>query len=186
MKKIVLKYGLIAGGIITVLMIVVMVPFWDTTHDFEGGEVAGYASMILALSTVFFGVKAYRDQERGGQIGFWKAVQVGLAITVVASIIYVIVWKIYSSIAFPDFMDKYVAHMEESMKKSGASAAEILKQKEEMLGWKELMKNPLVEMGMVFMEIFPVGLLMSLIAGAFLRKKKTNSDPANSAAAIIA
>jgi len=55
----------------------------------------GYLTMLLALSTIFFGVKRYRDTEGGGVIKFVPALMLGLGIAVVASFIYVMVWEVY-------------------------------------------------------------------------------------------
>jgi len=41
-----------------------------------------------------------------------------------------------------------------------------------MENFRELYKNPLVKIGITFLEIFPVGLLISLIS-AFLLKRKS-------------
>ena len=49
----------------------------------------GYTGMVLAFLMVYFGVRSYRDNVAGGQIGFGRAFVVGLAITFVASACYV-------------------------------------------------------------------------------------------------
>ena len=38
--------------------------------------------------------------------------------------------------------------------------------------YKEMYKNPVIRFGMTLMEIAPVGIIMSLIPAALLRKKK--------------
>lgn len=43
-------------------------------------------------------------------------------------------------------------------------------------------RNPLYNAGMTFMEIFPVGLVVSLVSAAFLRKKATAAMEAATAA----
>ena len=53
MNKIVLIYGLIGGLIISVLM---WLTLGSGQHDFENGELIGYTTMVVALSTIFFGV----------------------------------------------------------------------------------------------------------------------------------
>ena len=87
MRKIVLTFGLIAGGILS-LMMLLTIPFMDQI-GFERGEVIGYTTMVLAFLMIFFGVKSYRDNVAGGTVSFGRAFLVGLLITAVASVCYV-------------------------------------------------------------------------------------------------
>ena len=70
----------------------------------------------------------------------------------------------------------------EKMRAGGASAAEIAKQEVAMARFKELYKNPLFNIGITFMEIFPVGLLVTLVSAGILRKRPDQTSPATAAA----
>ena len=70
MKKIVFTFGIIAG-VICGGMFFIMAPA-DGQFDFENGQLYGYISMIIALSTIFFAVKQYRDKYSDGTIKFGK------------------------------------------------------------------------------------------------------------------
>ena len=63
------------------------------TEEPVAGMLLGYLTMIVALTAVFLGVKAYRDKVLGGVIRFLPALGVGLGISAVASIMYVIAWE---------------------------------------------------------------------------------------------
>jgi len=43
--------------------------------------ILGYTSIVLSFLLVFFGIRAYRDNEAGGHISFGKAFGVGICIT---------------------------------------------------------------------------------------------------------
>lgn len=173
MKKIVLRYGLIAGAIIVLFMTTSMSLMGKELH-YKIGEVFGYASMIIALSTIFVGIRKYRDEELGGFISFGKAFQVGLFITLVASALYVTGWMIYSATGTgQEFMANYLDATIAQLRQSGISEAEVDQKVAEMEAFMEMYKNPIVKIGMTFLEIFPVGLIISLIAAALLRKSKT-------------
>lgn len=170
MKKIVLTYGPIAG-LVVVLLMSLFLAIAGKEHDFQLGEILGYTSMILALSTIFIGVRKYRDDELGGTISFGKAFQVGLLITLVASAIYVAAWMSYSAGGgAEDMMNAYLEQTVAKMKESGATEAEIAAKVTEMEQFQEMYQNPIVKIGVTFLEIFPVGLIISLIAAALLRK----------------
>jgi hypothetical protein len=170
MKKVVITFGLLSGVILTLMMLGSMSLKQDQT-DFKLAEVVGYVSMIVSLSMAFFGIRSYRDNYLQGNINFGKAFQVGLYITLIASAIYVTGWMIYSHYT-PELMNEYFKHSIEEVKNSGATAAEVQAKINEMKKYQEMYKNPLVKIGFTFLEIFPVGLLISLLCAAFLKKNK--------------
>lgn len=182
MKKIVLTFGLISGAILAA-MIVLMVPSWGK-GDFDKGEIVGYSTMVLAFLLVFFGIRTYREDIGGGVITFGKAFQVGICITLISCAVYVISWEIVFFNFIPDFADKYAAHLIEKMRKEGATDVLIAETAKKMAEFKELYKNPLINAGMTFLEAFPIGLIVTLLSAAFLRKKTTPGAP--SAATAIA
>jgi len=170
MQKLILKFGLIAGSIVSAFMLI-SISFIGDLIDFGTGEILGYISMIAALSAVFIGIKSYRDKELNGTIGFAKAFQVGLLITLVASLIYVISWVIYINTSDSDFINDYKAYMIAELEKS-AESQEVMEQKlAEIESATEMYQNPIAQIAITFLEIFPVGLLVSLIAAALLQKK---------------
>ena len=173
MRKIVLTFGLIAGAILSVMMLVT-IPFQDQI-GFDKGAVIGYSTMVLAFLMVFFGVKSYRDNVAGGSVTFGRAFLVGILITLVASVCYLATWQvIYYKIA-PDFMDKYSAYAMEQAKASGATEVQIATQKKDMDEFMEMYKNPVVNIAFTFIEPLPVGIVFTLVsAGVLSRKKRIN------------
>jgi hypothetical protein len=173
MRKIVLTFGLIAGAMLSAMMLMTL-PFLDQI-GFDKGEVIGYTTMVLAFLMVYFGVRSYRDDVAGGSVTFGRAFLVGLLITFVASACYVATWQmIYHKVA-PDFVEKYAAHAVQKAKKSGASEAQIAAQQKEMNEFKEMYKNPFINIGITFLEPLPVGLLFTLVtAGVLSRKRRAN------------
>jgi len=173
MKKIILVCGLIAGLIVSVIMVIAMAIGYN--GNFDNSMLVGYASMVLAFSLVFVGIKSYRDKHNGGIISFGKAFRIGLLITLIASSMYVMVWLIDYYFFIPDFGDKYAAHMMAKLKAGGGSQAEIEKLAKEMAGFAGLYKNPLFNALITYSEIIPVGLLVTLISALILKRKTTAS-----------
>jgi len=185
MRKTVFTYGLIAGGIITAFMAVgIPICMNATAKDFATSELIGYTSMVLSFVAVFLGIRSYRENAGGGTITFGRAFKVGILISLVASAIYVISWEIIYFNFVPDFADKFAAITIDKLRADGASATEIVAAEKKMAEFKRLYANPLFNVGMTFMEIFPVGLIMTLVSAAILRKKPT--PPAGAAATAVA
>ncbi|MEP6922560.1 MAG: DUF4199 domain-containing protein [bacterium] len=169
MKKTVLTFGLISGAIMAAMMFATL-PFLDKI-GFDKGYIVGYTTMILAFMLVFFGIRSYRENVGDGRITFSRAFAVGILITVVACVCYVIAWEILYFNFIPDFVDKYASYMIEKAKASGASQQAIDAQVLQMKNFKDMYANPFLNAAMTFIEPFPVGLLVTLISAAILRKK---------------
>jgi len=175
MKRTVLVFGLISGAIMSSLMLVVTMPLTDRI-GFDKAEILGYTTMIASFLMIYFGVRSYRDNLAGGTITFTRALGLGLLITVVACVCYVVTWEVmYFGFGFwRDFMDKYAAYMVEHAKAAGASAQEVELQLKQMQTYKEMYENPLFNIAMTFVEPVPVGFLISFISAGLLRKKVTS------------
>ena len=97
----------------------------DAGIEGMGGYLRGYIIMLVALSMVFVGIKHYRDRNLGGFIKFGTAFLLGLVITTVASILYVIGWEIASSVSNFDFAKAWADSMVAGARARGAAPAEI-------------------------------------------------------------
>jgi hypothetical protein len=169
MKKLVLVYGIISGLIVAGMM-AFSTGYFCAKGDFEGGMIYGYSAMIIAFAMIFVGVKSFRDKHNGGTINFGKAFKIGLFISLIASTIYVISWLITYYCFMPDFMDKYVAVMLSKAQSSGISADELAKKTADMAKMKEWYKNPLFVILMTYVEILPVGIVVTLISALILKR----------------
>lgn len=174
MKKNIIVCGVIAGIIVSALMLtsVNYYSHCEGNVDFGTSMVIGYASMLIAFSLVFVGIKNYRDKYNGGVISFGKAFKTGMLIVLIASTMYVIAWLVDYFYFIPDFAEKYAAHMLNELKASGASQEEIAKQTQEMADFSRMYKNPFFNAMMTYVEILPVGLIVTLIS-SFILKRKT-------------
>lgn len=170
MKKTVLTFGLIGGAIMAAMMYATL-PFMDKI-GFDKGEIVGYTTMILAFMLVFFGIRSYRENVSAGRITFGRAFAVGILITLVACACYVVAWEILYFKFMPDFADKYASYMVEKVRASGASQQAIDAQVQQMNSFKAMYDNLLFNAAITFLEPLPVGLIVTLISAAILRKKK--------------
>lgn len=169
MKKTVLTFGLISGLIVSVFMIIgsSIMGYKDANYDLS--MLIGYASMIVAFAFVYVGIRNFRDKFQNGAITFGKAFTIGALITLISSSMYVATWLVEYYCFIPDFMDKYTEHLMEQAKQSGS--ADLEQQVMQMQGYKEMYKNPLLVILLTYMEVLPVGLVISLISALILKKK---------------
>jgi hypothetical protein len=172
MKKIVYTYGIISGLITGGIMLVTMPLFVSGTVKMENGLWIGYTGMVIALSLIFFGIKSFRDNYAGGNITFGRGFLIGLGITFIASLFYVIAWEITFARSGEWFMQQWSNGELDKLKSSGSTEEELNVAKQKWEEFSQLYQNPLIRFGMTLMEIFPVGIVISLISAALLRKKE--------------
>jgi hypothetical protein len=170
MTRTILTYGLASG-------LVVIFGILATMAASNGGaphsnEVLGYLVMLVALSVILVAVKRHRDRVLGGVIRFWPALTLGLGIAVVASLAYVAVWEAYMFATHYSFMDRYADEMLAAKRAAGVTGAAYAKAVTEMDAMRRQYANPLIRMGMTFLEIFPVGALIALASAALLRNPR--------------
>lgn len=173
MRKTVLTFGLIAGGIIS-LMLAVTIPFHDAV-GFDRAEVIGYTSMVVAFLLIFFGIRSYRDSVAGGSVSFGRAFSVGALIALVASLCYVATWQVIYHNVGPAFIAKYQAHTVEKARAGGASQAEIDKKVADMQRFAELYRNPAINAAITLIEPLPIGLVIALVSAGILRRRREAS-----------
>ena len=166
----ILSYGVVAGLIVGVPLSAIVVSAGG--HEMHYGMVIGYAIMLVGLSTVFVAVKRHRDLDLGGVIGFWPALGMGLGISVVASVVYVAAWETTVALTHLDFANGYAKMLIEQKKAAGVTGAALAKFTAEMEQFKAQYANPLYRWPMTFIEIFPVGVLVSLVSAGLLRNSR--------------
>ena len=173
MKRNIIIYGLIAGIVVSILMLfsINYISHVDRKVDYNTSLLIGYASMLIAFSLVYVGIRNYRDKYNGGIISFGKAFKIGSMIVLIASTIYVVAWLIDYFFFIPDFMEKFSAQELDNLKESGASQIEIDKETIKMENMVKMFKNPLFNAMMTYAEILPVGLIVTLISSLILKRK---------------
>lgn len=168
--KYALLYGLLSGLVIICVMLagIVLAP----QGSFFSSAWFGYLVMLVALTLVFVGVKRYRDMELGGAVRFWPAFGMGLLIAVTAGLVYVAVWEVYLAMTDYVFIDQYIDGIARARKAAGASAAAIAQEMAELEPLRISYRNPLFRVPMTFMDIFPVGLFVTIVSAALLRNPR--------------
>ena len=121
MKKNIIIYGLIAGTLVSIFMLASMnyLSHCEGNVDYNTSMLIGYASMLIAFSLVFVGIRNYRDKYNGGLISFGKAFKIGIMITLIASSMYVVAWLIDYFFFIPDFLENIQHIPSPNLKQAG-------------------------------------------------------------------
>lgn len=171
MGRNILKYGVIAGLVVGIALFCISVAYGGQAPP-TYGMALGYLTMLVALSAVFVGIKRHRDVDRGGVIRFWPAFGLGLGISLIASVCYVLAWEASMAVVDIDFAETFANAVIERQKAKGVDGAALAKVVADMQTFKIQYANPLYRLPMTFAEIFPVGVLVSLVSAALLRNPR--------------
>ena len=175
MKRNIIIYGLVAGIVVSVLMLFTTnyLSYCAGNVDYDTSMLIGYASMLISFSIVYVGIRNYRDKYNGGVISFGKAFKIGLMMVLLASTIFVAAWLIdYYFFMPPGFIEKSFVYELDKLKASGASQLEIDKKTIEMENFAKMYKKPFFNAMMTYAIILPVGLIVTLISALILKSKK--------------
>lgn len=137
--------------------------------DQSGREVYGYLSILISLSFVFFGIRAYRNIECQGSITFFKALGIGVLITLLPAILFGVYNVIYMEVIEPDFADQYFQAAVEQIKLD-YSGAELDAKLEEMSANKALFMSPVFNFFLMSITVFLIGVVVSVISAVTLKK----------------
>jgi hypothetical protein len=171
MLRKILSHGALAG-------LIVGIPLFGLTVAMKGhpplkyGVLLGYLTMLIALSTVFVAIKRQRDEDGGGVIRFWPALALGLGISLVASVFYVLAWEAALAVTGMDFAGDYAKALVAQQEAKGLSADALARFKAEMELFKQQYASPLYRIPMTLAEIFPVGVLVSLVSAGLLCNRR--------------
>jgi Protein of unknown function (DUF4199) len=169
MTKVVLTFGLISGLIISVLMggSLLLANRIGPGHSMA----LGYTIMVASFMLIYFGIQSYRDNNLDGTISFGRAFSCGILIALITTVCYVAMWEILYFNFMPHFMDSYFAAQIHKVQASGLDAATSAAKVAAIQHSQQLYENPLVNMAYTFIEPLPVGVVITLISAAILRRK---------------
>jgi hypothetical protein len=170
MLRMIVRYGVIAGLIVGIPLFTITLTLGDLGSPW--GYVVGYLIMLVALSTIFIAVKRHRDVDLGGVIKFWPALGIGLAISFVAGIFYVLAWEAVLDLGHLDFANTYAQSMINAAKARGLTGDALAQAVAEAEQFRTSYANPLYRLPETFAEIFPVGVLVSLVSAGLLRSSR--------------
>ena len=105
-------------------------------------------------------------------IRFWPAFGLGLGISFVAAVVYVLAWELSLVLVDGDFAAMFAQHMVDRAEAKGLTGEALAAAVQQAREFEAMYRNPLVRLPMTFVEIFPVGVLVSLVSALVLRNPR--------------
>jgi len=138
-------------------------------EDFKNGEIIGYTAIVISMIFVFLGIRQYRDIVNGGIVRFWDAVKIGLGIAALPAIAFGLYNLLYTEVLDPEFFTKYTDYLTNELS-AGKTTEEIEVIRAEVIQQSEAFNNPFIQFGAMFMSVFLVGIIVSIICAFILKK----------------
>ena len=168
MKTTVIKFGLYGLIIAIILFLLVLSLFGDLSYSTQ--EVLGYATMLAALSFIFFGIKHYRDRENNGVVSFGKALWIGILIAAFVGLGIAIADYIYTTSINPDFAQDFLAKSVKTLEAT-YSGDELETKKAELTQQMTDYGGSGFMAFMMFATVLIMGFVVSLISSLILQRK---------------
>jgi hypothetical protein len=162
-SNLLIRYGLIAGGLLTVLLFAPILIFGPAPEYMRWGEVFGYAAMLLAMTATAFAIRAERD--RAGRISFSRAFLIGCGVSALAGLIFGLgTWFFYAL-----YGDALPEALYEFYRQNAAGDPHQLAQIEANKAW--FFNRPL-QAAVMFATVFLIGVVESLIAAIWFSRRR--------------
>ncbi|MDY7394504.1 DUF4199 domain-containing protein [Aureibaculum sp. 2210JD6-5] len=168
MKNTILRYGL--WSIFSILILFTISSIVLKGLSYSAQEVFGYASIIVSLLFVYFGIKHFRDRENNGILTFGKGLLIGILITLFAAFAFGLYNVIYVEYINPNFMADYYNKLVEEANNT-LSGAELQAKLKEMEEQKNLFANPFMNFLLMAATVFMLGFIISIISSLILKRK---------------
>nr|WP_299382748.1 DUF4199 domain-containing protein [Allomuricauda sp.] len=168
MKKTVIRFGLYGALTICLLFLITWYLLGDLPFSIQ--EILGYTSMVISLSFVYFGIKHFRDRENQGQLSFTLALKIGVLISLITALAFGILDVLYTEVLNPDFMEAYYQATVNDMR-NALPPDEFEVQLAEIEAQKVMFSSPIFSFGLMFLTVFVIGFIISLISALLLQRK---------------
>ena len=164
-----LIHGLSAGAIMVGLFMISNA-LGVQKLGYSKAELAGFATILLGLSTIFFAIRNHRDKDLGGSISFWNAFKAGAIVSLLAALITTVFIIILhqTTDATQQLADMYQQQLVSNGMTAEAAQAQF---DAEMAAAPDWAKGPLGQGVIMFLTILPIGLIVTAVSGLILRKK---------------
>ncbi len=158
-----LFYGLLSGS--TAILGIIATIVFGIAYQW-----LGYLIMLIAFSAIYVAVVRYREEVQGGVLRFSTGLWVGLAISLIASLAYLSGWELYLFLTDYSFASEYVDTVIAAQQANGVDEVALQNLRADMDEFADAYSYFPFRAAMSFVEIFPVGLLVSVVSAAILKK----------------
>lgn len=166
-------YGVLFGVLMVLEFVVMYIIGMKSLVGTSFGTIVNFSNyLILPVVFILLGCNNYKIKFNDGFVSSGECLKIGVSITFIAAIIYA-VFNTFFNIIFPDFINEMIALSKESMIKENPNMTS--EQLEMGISMIKKFSNPLIAIPFTLVMYSFLGLLYSLVIGAFVK----NNNPQN-------
>jgi hypothetical protein len=136
------------------------------TEKLDLGEKLSLLSVPLSIAIICLGIKAVREESPGKYMSYGKGVGSGVLITLFSGLMSAVYQFIHLKFVNTEYLDYKMQQIQAQWEKAGMSAAQM----EQAESVTRAMMGPVGSSIFVFFMTLLFGLIVSLIAAAFLKR----------------
>lgn len=162
--------------ILTVVGAVMRLLLYFTGYETEKlatGQHAGWLGAVLMIVILVMGIRAVREESPGKYMSYGKGLGAGVLISLYASLMSAVYNFIHLKFINTQFVDYQMELIRTEWEKAGMSAAQM----EQAEGFTRAMMGPVGAAIMTVIITVCLGLVISLIAAAFLKRPAPPEQP---------
>jgi len=160
-----LRYGLIGGLISIALGLVSYLAGMQGTIP----TIISIVSILVSIAIIVYAIRAHRDNDLGGYISYGRCLGTGVLTALIMGLIGGIWTLVLFNFIDPDLINTMMEPQMEAMEERGMSEEEI----ETAMEMTGMFMNPPVMAGIALVWSVIAGLIVSLIAGAVMKKEQS-------------
>lgn len=171
MKKLILKWGAIIGGVMMAILLVeyMLYPELDPER-FDSSETYGYAAIFASLLIMYLAMVELDKQSGDTPVTMWQRILLGSGAAIVAGAIFGAYNVFYTEVLNPEFMNIYYDYYISQLPVQ--SGPEFEQMVAELEAQKEMFQAPSTQFLVMAATVVMIGIPMS-VALAFVRKLRS-------------
>lgn len=166
-KKSTTQIMLMYGGILGLLTIIINLLNYSFGNIYKPHWIINILIYLLMIVFIVLGLRCFK-QSNDGYMKLGQAIKIGLGISLISAIIGIIYMFIFANVIEPDFMTNMKAFQEQMMYERFPDMDEAILEKQ--LEMSQKFMTPGIMAAFALAGSLIIGLIISLIAGAFMKK----------------
>lgn len=158
---------LMYGGILGLLTIIISLLNYSFGNIYKPHWVINVLTYILMIVFIVLGLRCFK-RSNDGYMKLGQAIKIGLGISLISAIIGIIYLFIFTNVIEPDFITNLKAFQEQMMYERFPDMDEAILEKQLEISQKFM--TPGIMAAFALAGSLIIGLIISLIAGAFMKK----------------
>ena len=172
-SKSALQYGILFGVFMILEFVISYVMNIDPITNPTAGVIINVLNyLILPVTLIFIGCDNYKKKLNGGFISFGECLKIGVSICFIAGLIYALFSVVFNMI-FPEFTEEILKKTRQVMLKQNSSMTS--EQLEMAMSMTKKFMSPVFVIPITLAMFSFIGLIHSLIIGAFVKNEKPQS-----------